>query len=319
MESSREKMGVNLPLVIDRTRLAGHSLTFTQYVKAKEKFSQLNGLKLAEGSIKYADSVYTSRLHYGLGKNEAIAAVEVRALPNMKCALIYEIWPHRATGTRFQEFHGAITSLLKGDAFNYNEVFNQGHVQSIEYASDYTTRPMHSFIPWTARAKKSGIFKKEVMNDYKGTIYIGTKKSPIRFSIYDKALKMEKDGMPNPLPTRTRIEAIVFEPYLPGSLVQRLRPCELDKQLNPFRFLEIADLDKARKLSSDPDWHQFLDIATAEGGAPEAFKELTKEERLQTRERLRDPECQALWWNPDHAWAGHFQANAAIHPATLLP
>lgn len=312
-------MGVNIPLVIDKTRLAGHSLTFIQYVKAKEKFSQLNGLKLTEGSIKYADSVYTSRLHYGLGKNEAIAAVEVRALPNMKCALIYELWPHRCTGTRFKEFHEAITSLLKGTAITYQEVFQDGHVQSIEYASDYTTKKMHSFIPWTARAKYSTIYPRNIQHTEKGQIKIGTKKSPIRFSIYDKALKMEKDGMPNPLPTRTRIEAIVFEPYLPGSKVQRLRPCELDKQLNPFRFLEIADLDKARKLSSDPDWHQFLDMATApEGGAPEAFKELTKEERLQTRERLRDHECQALWWNPDHAWAGHFQANAKIHPQHLL-
>lgn len=309
-------MGITIPLVIDRTRLAGHGISFNQYLQARNLFPTLKGLKLTEGTITYHPSEYTSRLHYALGKSEAIAAIEVWALPNKQCALIYEIWPHR-TGTRFREFHDAITSTLQDEEFTYQSVFAHGHVQYIEYALDNLTRPMHSFIPWTPRAKYSTIYPRDIAHEDLGQIKIGAKRSPIRFSVYDYALKMQELGLYNQFPTRTRIEAIVFEPLLPGSLVQRMRPSQVDKQLNPFRHLEIAELSTARNLSPDIDWQQFLDIATAaEAGAPEAFKELTKEERLKARKMLRL--SKALWWNPDQAWAGHLQANAKIHPQHLL-
>jgi hypothetical protein len=311
-------MGENLPLIIDRARLAG-KLSFFQYLQARKMFPALKGIKLTEGTITYHPSEYKSRLHFGLGVNEAIASVEVFALPNKKCSLIFGVWPHRCTGTRFQEFHSAITSILPDDEFTYKSVFYEGHIQHIEYAYDLLNIKMHSFLPWTARAKFSDCYKEQHlgMDEDKGTIYIGAKNSPIRFSVYNKALKMEKDGLINAHPIRSRLEAIVFEPYRLGSLVQRLRPCELDKQLNPFRFLEISELDTARKLSENPDWQWFLDISEY-GGAPAAFVEVfaTKKERLKARQMLR--QCAAKWWNPANAWEGHIQANAAIHPATLL-
>lgn len=303
----------NLPLIIDRVRFA-KKLSWNKYLDARKMFQELKGLKLTEGTIKYNSGDYTARLHYGLGKNKGIAAVSVFALENKTCSIIFDLWPHRITGIRFQEFQNSITSILDFEEFNYNDVFTHGHVQKVEYAFDILNRPMHSFIAWTPRARFSEVYKEEVMCEYKGQVRLGSFRSPIRFSIYNKSLKLEKDGMPNPYPIRTRLEAIVFEPYRPGSLVQRMRPSQLDQLPNPFRFLEIADFNTARKLSLDPDWQYFLDLS-AYGGAPGAFQEMDKKERLQARKMLRM--SAATWWNPAYAWEGHQQANSAIHPQYL--
>ena len=82
----------NLPLVIDRCKLSGRKASFHQYLNCRQRMPELRNVKLTEGIITYHPGKYRARLHYSLGKNQAIAEVEARANPNMTCSFLFEIF-----------------------------------------------------------------------------------------------------------------------------------------------------------------------------------------------------------------------------------
>lgn len=278
---------------------------------------ELRNVKLTEGIITYHPGKYRARLHYSLGKNQAIAEVEARANPNMTCSFLFEIFPHRCTGTRFREFHDAVTNLLTDETFNYENVFENGHVQKVEYAVDFLSVPVDSFLAWTPRSRYSYNHPLNLSHTEHGTRYIGSRRSPLLFKTYDKAKELAEYGLYNPHAIRTRLEAILFEPKVPGSLVQRLRPSQLDQQLNPFRHLQVADLYKVVELPLNEDWKWFLGLSLDSGAAGAIQATFgTRKERLEVRQMLR--QCAADWWNPASVWEGHEQANSMISPKHLL-
>lgn len=317
MVAISENLEKVLPLVVDRCRFSGRKLSLSQYVYARQKMPELGSFKLKEGRIRYSTGDYRSRLHYGIGKRKSVASVEVLSNKNGTYSFLYELWPHRCTLERFREFHSAVTGLLVDDIFDYEDVFNNGHVQRIEYAIDFIAIPVDSFLAWTPRGRLSNNYQENSSHTEQGTRYIGSRRSPLCFKSYDKAKEMEKYGLYNEYPIRSRIETTAFEPKIPGSLVQRLRPSQLNQLTNPFQQLEVADLYKVVELPLTEDLKWFLGLALYDGAAG-AFQSAlgTRKERLEVRQMLR--QCAAPWWNSDQAWEGHEQANAMISPKHLL-
>jgi hypothetical protein len=165
------------------------------------------------------------------------------------------------------------------------------------------TYQLGSFIPFRARINHSKIWKsKEVAH---GTLYLGSHLSKKRFCCYNKARQLADTGCASHETIRTRIEARLRHIGMSTSEIPEKLP-------NPFTSLEIADVLKARKVSTDPDWQLFLDQCLYGDGSATALSQCSKSTRKEYVARLRA--SPADWWKPDFLWKGLGPAMAVIAP-----
>ena len=136
----------------------------------------------------------------------------------------------------------------------------------------------------------------------KGTTYLGSESSALRFRIYDKKKQKADKGAPSLDVVHTRIEAV--------SKRVGLAPCDLLAMKNPFNRLWIADLDAARAKSLDPEWMEFLAQCLEVGSA--AALAANPKRRKKYRAMLKS--AAVPWWNPTHQWHGLPRALAVITP-----
>ncbi len=96
-----------------------------------------------------------------------------------------------------------------------------------------------------------------------------------------------------------------------SSTIDTISPAELVlKMPNPFKTLEIADLQAARQASKDKQWQGFVDQSSVLGSAT-VLRQQPKR-RKQNMALLRA--SAANWRNPSSTWKGFAQAAQRIAP-----
>jgi len=122
-------------------------------------------------------------------------------------------------------------------------------VTRLDLAVDDLLHPVHSFVPFRRLCNVSGIYTSWC--GQKGTIYLGSKLSPLQFANYDKARQLLETGGQPQFQIQTRLEAryryLGISPSQIATTVQ-----------NAFVRLEIADLAKAYAACSCQKWKDFL-------------------------------------------------------------
>lgn len=272
-----------------------HGLVVTQLKGMKDIQADL----VPNGKITIADGKYRTRLdYYPTKKKKKTADIEVGTTKSAHKYFRLGLYPSRFEPGEFEHFKLVLSVLLPD--FDYEKLFETGRVSYIELAKDSLTHPAHSFIPFRARSTKSWIHDS---NGIKGTTYLGSQLSTLRFRIYDKHKQQVEQHLLVTDALRTRIES--------RSRHIKLSPCELQKMVNPFLKLEIADLQKARDASKDQTWQGFLDLCFVNGSA-RALAQQTKYKRTQFMKMLRA--AAASWWNPQYVWTGLSRALTVIAP-----
>lgn len=238
--------------------------------------------------IKHWRGQYGSRLMLKDGL-QAIAQINTGISKTQYRYWQWELWPdhirrpeHTAAWDEFQ----ALFNTLASDhdpVYGLDHALDNGKVSYLEIARDFVGVDKQDLLPWTAHAKKSDIWQK---GNEKGAIYVGSEDSPRQFVIYDKRLQLIAKGQHCPCPSLVRVEARLRSPGIMAT--------DLDQLEDPFPHLHIASLSKARALSKEKRWHNFIENASNHG-ASSAFSQLSKHYRKIYRELLN--ECAVKWWH----------------------
>ena len=266
--------------------------------------SLLDGLKDAQtdwvpnGKITITKHQYHRRLNYYPVKGRKIADMEIGATKSKQGYFRLGLYPSKFGPGEFQHFKEMLELLMP---FSYEKLFETGRVSYIELAQDSLTHVAHTYIPFRARCNCSSIYADE---SGKGSTYLGSKASSLRFCVYDKHKQQVEKKLPAAYETRTRFES--------RSRHIGLSPFELtEKMVNPFKWLEIADLQAAREASKEKAWQQFLDLCV-EIGSASALAQQVKQQRKQFMKMLRA--VAVPWWNPQDVWQGFPRALKTIAP-----
>lgn len=201
----------------------------------------------------------------------------------------WELWPDHIARPEYSPAWLEFQALFKTLAADHDPVYSLDHamdagkISYLEIARDFVGVDKQDLLPWTAHAKKGDIWQK---GGEKGAIYVGGKDSPRQFVIYDKRLQLIAKGQQCPCSSLVRVEARLRSPGIMAT--------ELDQLEDPFPHLHIASLSKARALSKEKQWHNFIENASNHG-ASSAFSQLSKHYRKIYRERLN--ECTVKWWH----------------------
>jgi hypothetical protein len=296
-------MAIWKPLLIDRIHMnksisseqnSLYSYAWGQLIEIYELREEI----LPKGKITIKQGPSWTRIGYYPQKNIKIADIEVgQRYKNRYFKL--SLYPSKFAGNDFSYLKDLINGMLPD--FDYGKLFFESRVSYIELACDSLTYPAHSFIPYRRNINYSKIFND---NGSKGTTYLGSIKSDLRFRIYDKAKQLMDTSKSSPHKLHTRIESSIRK--------LKLAPSELLLKLpNPFMKLEISDIAIARSISKDLDWEFFLDMCISEGSAA-ALASLTKNKRKIFISRLYA--ARVGWWKPDNRWSGLASALAKIAP-----
>jgi hypothetical protein len=239
------------------------------------------------------------RISFYPEENRKIADIEVGRQYNHRYIKL-GLYPSIFRGMEFSRVKELLKLLF--DPLDYERFFLGSHISYIELAIDSLTRPAHSFIPFRAKTNHSSIFIDKL--GAKGTTYLGSMRSGVRFAIYDKAKQLKETGKFVQQKLHTRFE------YRGTNI--KAAPIELStKLLNPFEKLMIADLSLAETAWNDKSWLAFLDHCLNDGSAS-ALASLTKSERKVYMHRLRD--SRAAWWAPQAHWKWLNEALTRIAP-----
>lgn len=274
---------------IDRMKIT-IPITPDQYSVA---LSILHGIGDVAGSphIKHWRSQYGSRLMLKGGKDglQSIAQITTGISKTQYRYWQWELWPdhiRRPEHTPAWDEFQALFNTLASDhdpVYSLDHAMDAGKISYLEIARDFVGVDKQDLLPWTGHAKKGDIWQK---GGEKGAIYVGGKDSSRQFVIYDKRLQLIAKGQHCPYPSLVRVEARLRSP---GIMVTELGQLE-----DPFPHLHIASLSKARALSKEKQWHNFIENASNHG-VSSAFSQLSKHYRKIYRERLN--ECAVKWWH----------------------
>ena len=241
-------------------------------------------------NLKHWRGQYGSRLMLKEGL-QSIAQITTGITKQQYRYWQWELWPDHITRNEYLPVWESFQSLFHTLAADHDPVYGLDHakdtgkVSYLEIARDFVGVEKESILPWTSHSRKGDIFKDHKQGT-NGAIYIGSKDSPRQFCIYDKRLQLIAKGQHCPHPSLVRVEARLRHP---GILAKDLGQLE-----DPFQALHIASLSKARALSKEKQWRNFIQGASNDGAA-KAFSELSKHYRKIYRERLT--ECAVKWWN----------------------
>ena len=274
---------------IDRMKIT-IPLTPAQYSVA---LSILHGIGDVADSphIKHWRSQYGSRLMLKGGKDglQSIAQITTGISKTQYRYWQWELWPDHIRRPEYtpawQEFQALFNTLASDHdpVYGLDHALDNGKVSYLEIARDFLGVDKQDLLPWTAHTKKGDIWQK---GNEKGAIYVGSKDSPRQFVIYDKRLQLIAKGQHCPCPSLVRVEARLRSPGIMAT--------DLDQLEDPFPHLHIASLSKARTLSKEKRWHNFIENASNHG-ASSAFSQLSKHYRKIYRELLN--ECAVKWWH----------------------
>lgn len=238
--------------------------------------------------IKHWRGQYGSRLMLK-GGLQAIAQINTGISKTQYRYWQWELWPDHITRPEYSPAWQEFQALFKTLAADHDPVYSLDHaidagkISYLEIARDFVGVDKQDLLPWTAHAKKGDIWQKV---GEKGAIYVGGKDSSRQFVIYDKRLQLIAKGQHCPCPSLVRVEARLRSPGIMAT--------ELGQLEDPFPHLHIASLSKARALSKEKQWHNFIENASNHG-VSSAFSQLSKHYRKIYRERLN--ECAVKWWN----------------------
>lgn len=241
--------------------------------------------------IKHWRSQYGSRLMLKGGKDglQSIAQITTGISKTQYRYWQWELWPDHIRRPEYtpawQEFQALFNTLASDHdpVYGLDHALDNGKVSYLEIARDFLGVDKQDLLPWTAHTKKGDIWQK---GNEKGAIYVGSKDSPRQFVIYDKRLQLIAKGQHCPCPSLVRVEARLRSPGIMAT--------DLDQLEDPFPHLHIASLSKARTLSKEKRWHNFIENASNHG-ASSAFSQLSKHYRKIYRELLN--ECAVKWWH----------------------
>lgn len=291
------------PLLIDRIHIAVSIVSSELYSFA---WGQLNGIEdlktelVPDGTIKIFKNKYVTRLSYYPIKKRMIASIEIGTTKSKHRYFRLGLYPSKFQQGEFERFKEILSELLP--EFKYQQLYETGKVSYIELAADSLTHAAHSFIPFRRRCNHSSIYVDKTGS--KGSIYLGSVKSNLRFCIYDKRKQQLEKKAAVTHSKYTRIES--------RSRHIKLSPCELlSKMDNPFTKLQIADLHIARHTSQNNEWQSFLNDCLEDGSA-QALANLPKSQRAKFMKILNT--TAVPWWRPNSVWGGLSKALTAISP-----
>jgi len=267
---------------------------------------QLTGMKdiqsnlVPNGKITVSKQKYVTRLgYYPSDKKRKIADLEIGSTKSSHMYFKLGIYPSKFQSNEFAIFKEHLEILFQ---IPYDLMFHTAKVSYIELAADSMTHRFQTFIPFRQRINLSEAWP---LGDVeRSTVYLGSKLSKKRLCIYNKAKELADKKCVGKYRIRTRFEARLRHIGISASEIQEHLP-------NPFSCLEIANLAKARDVSTSAEWHCFLDQCLDVGSAT-ALSQCTKPVRMQYMMALRT--CAPKWWNPDYLWQVLPRALEAIAP-----
>ncbi|WP_334186763.1 hypothetical protein [Noviherbaspirillum sp.] len=276
-----------------------YSFAWGQLLELRDLKSDL----VPNGTISISKKKYTTRLGYWPVKGRMIANIEVGTTKSKHRYFKLSLFPSKFKSDEFARLQKVVSEFLPG--FEYASLFMHGRVAYIEFAADSLTYPAHTFIPFRKRCNHSEIYTDG--DGVKGTTYIGSPQSALRYRIYDKRRQLLQKKLQTSDHIRTRIESV--------SRRLKLAPFELQAKMpNPFVNLRIADLQAARLMSNDIEWHKFLGECLDVGSAM-ALSKYAKSQRTKFMSRLNA--AAAPWWDPAVIWRGMETALLAINPVGI--
>ncbi|MGA8146774.1 MAG: hypothetical protein WB870_04260 [Gallionellaceae bacterium] len=268
--------------------------------------SSLIGMKdiqsdlVPKGKINVHSGKYRTRMDYYPDKNkDKIADIEIGTTKSKHKYFRLGLYPSKFGPGDFEHFKLLLELLLP--EFNYPLLFKTARVSYIELAADSRSEMAHSFVPFRPRCNYSYIYKEQ--DGSYGSTYLGSKLSALKFCIYDKHRQLLAKNLPAPHKTHTRIEVRLRHTGLSPSEL-------LEKMDNPFKKLEIADLQKARNASKDKVWQNFLDLCLEVGSAKALALHPKKRKLYMSMLRV----AASWWWKPNHIWLKLPQALSVIEP-----
>jgi hypothetical protein len=262
---------------------------------------EMKGLQshlVPNGKITISKQKYVTRLGYYPTKNRKIADLTVGSSKSKHMYFSLGLYPSKFAPSEFAVLKEHLDLMFQ---IPYKLLFDEGNVAYLELAADSLTHATHTFIPFRAHTHKSQIPKE---SEEKSTVYLGSKTSKKRFCSYNKAKQLFETGCPGTHKLRTRFEVRLRHIGMTASQIATDLP-------NPFSPIEIADIAKARCLSTDIAWQAFLDDCEVAGSA-HTLAQCPKHTRKKYMTRLRA--CSAPWWNPDFLWKGIHSALEVVAP-----
>ncbi len=289
------------PLEVDRIHFSMiipskllYDVVWSQFYGFKDIASDL----VPFGKIGVFKSKYNLRMTYCPTKKRVIAVMEVGVAKSKIRYFKLSLFPGKCNVGELQKFKEQLAVLL--DVFSFDQLYNIANVTYLELAADSRTHEMHTFIPYRRRTAMSGIWHEP--DGTKGTIYLGSPRSDLRFRFYDKNRQQLAVNANVQQGTRTRIEVAI----------RRLRctAAELTEKLeNPFLNLILIDTNVAEQISTDQKWQTFIGLCR-EVGSAQAMQPFTK--HTKRRFRLMLESASAPWWNATEVWKQFPAALAAI-------
>ena len=241
-----------------------------------------------------------TQLRFRPEAKRCVAIIEIGTTNGEKRYFSLDLFPSKFQAGEFDLVKEVLTIFL--DDLNYEKLFYTARVSYLELAADSLSHPMSSFLPFRTRTFSSYVYP---LKEGKGSIYCGAENGKLRFCIYDKKKQIEEKLKQIPSHAmQTRIEARVHTTGLTAA--------QLKGELkNPFKRLEIADLQKLKQVFKHPGLPAFLDECHGQG-AEQALGKLSVKDRRRYLIGLR--KAKAEWWKPEWIWQSLPDALSVIKP-----
>ena len=291
---------------IDRVLLGGLGATSAVLSNLRNKLTYISEYFYKHykyKTITTCNRKYYCSIHFKTKHNLAMVRIVVGITKSKDYYITWELWPQNITADDFKFFTTTILKLNDGyPAFIYDNVFSKGKINKIELACDLKTPDIHELIFWKPRTRSSHIYKYP-NSTQKGTKYLGSLKSQLRFAIYDKAKQLREKKIYTPWQSYTRIEARLAK--------IKITLKQLPNIISPFLKLHISSAIDCKEKWKEPEWHQFIETAL-EFGYSTAISIQTKTARTIFHKRLK--ECAVTFWKPEGLLINLYKEVRELHP-----
>ncbi|MGS1120706.1 hypothetical protein [Rhodanobacter sp. UC4436_H3] len=246
----------------------------------------LNGDFGVKGSLTkvHAESSL-SRLHQKLPEGGYVDAMygQTGKKQKAKQGIWLQFNPSKLSGADLAALKGHMSILLED---GFMTMLRSGWMSYMEINIDIRGVPFDEYMYLDSSLRTASAAFESV-----GTMYIGSKKSNRRFTVYDKSKEQKYGG---DYATETlRVEAI-----LQGAKGFPL--AEIDAQPSPFGTLFVVDRVMLAK-STNPLANEFRSRLTALGCSPQAaYLSFPLKQRKELKKALN--ELQPDWWKPEQIW-----------------
>lgn len=296
------------PLIVDELVVTAKIGSYALLQETRTKLYKL--LKAAkvifpDGKIVKTPKSQGTHLHLYPETDRKISEVQAATSKSGHRYFRLVLYPSQFLGDEFQYLQQVLAHWLK--PFSYKSLYHFGRVSRLDLAVDDLLHPAHSFLPFRRLCTVSGVYTNWC--GQKGTIYLGSKTSPLQFANYDKARQLLETGGQPQSQIQTRFEARHRHLGIPLSQV-------ITTLKNSFVWLEIADRAKAYAACSCQKWKDFLGWCSSLGSCRALAQLPSKKIRKQYLARLR--QSSVPWWQPAKVWNGFENAVQKLQPTSAL-